>query len=404
MFRLAMYDYIHSIRRNVITVLQLVFIMVLVVVLSSTLFSQTGLYNLFCEKESDAKGVLALNISEEVIDNLSGVEEAIYGKTTFMNYIKKDRTLQIHVYDEAMSRYIQPVVDEGVWVDSIFANSEYPCFTIFPNKLGIESGDIITIDDYNGNTCEIYISGILSPEQYIYAGNKARGLNPKETDYTTLVNKYPDANNPDDIVLVTTEEEMAKINGEIYYTCGNGVIKYKNDISNEEMENNEKIIKEYVSSNSGMHSDSIKLCTLQQFYDNSLKRLNVVLITYIPIMIAVVMLIMSSILGYEYLCNQKAVRNYSVYYMLGVRWNRISVIASVRNVINFLISYMLSFGIFYIVEFFNLNKYIFITFRNYQHLLIIGIGIIFILFGAFIPYRMLKKVTPDDVIRSAKML
>ncbi|MBQ4069293.1 MAG: hypothetical protein IJC76_08580 [Lachnospiraceae bacterium] len=403
MFRLAIYEYIHSFRRNVITVLQLIFIMVLIIVLSSTLFSQTGLYNLFCEREANAKGVLALNISEEVIDSLSGVEKAIYGKTTFMSYIKEDRTLQIHIYDEAMSRYIQPVVEEGVWVDSIFANNEYPCFVIFPNKLGIKPGDTITIDDYNGNTSEIFISGILSPDQYIYAGNKARGLNPRETDYTTLVNKYPDANNPDDIVLVTTEKEMAKINGEIYYTCGNGVIKYKNDITNEEMESNEKLIKDYVSNNMGVNSGSIKLCTLQQFYDNSLKRVNAVLITYIPIMIAVVGLIMSSILGYEYLCNQKAICNYSIYYMLGVRWERISMISSVRNIINFLISYAISFGIFYIVELLNINKYIFITFRVSQHLLIILIGIVFILFGAFIPYRMLKKVTPDEVIRNVRM-
>lgn len=403
MFRLSIYEYIHSLKRNVITVLQLVFIMVLVVVLSSTLFSQTGLYNLFCERESNAKGVLALNISEEVINSLSGVDEVIYGKTTFMSYIKENRTLQIHVYDEAISEHIQPVVEEGVWVDSIFANNKYPCFTIFPNKLGIEPGDIITVDDLSGNTCEIFISGILAPEQYIYAGNEARGLNPKETDYTTLVNKYPDANNPNDIVLVTTEKEMAKINGEIYYTCGNGVIKYKDDISNEEMENNEKLIKDYVSSNMGMNSGSIRLCTLQQFYDNSLKRVNAVLITYIPIIISVVILIMSSILGYEYLCNQKALYNYSVYYMLGVRWKRMSIMASARNLINFLISYAISFGIFHIVELLNLNKHIFITFRGSQHMLIIGIGMIFVLFGAFIPYRMLKKVTPDEVIRNARI-
>ena len=80
-----------------------------------------------------------------------------------------------------------------------------------------------------------------------------------------------------------------------------------------------------------------------------------------------------------------------------------SIMASVRNLINFLISYAISFGIFHIVELLNLNKYIFITFKDSQHMLIIGIGMIFVLFGAFIPYRMLKKVTPDEIIRNARI-
>ena len=400
MFKLSIYDYMNNFKRNIFTIVQFVLILILVVILSSTTLAQTGMFVALNKSVKNGKGVVAFDISEYTIKDLKKVDEVVYGRTCFPSYIDENDEkigMSLITYNDNFSDYYQPVLLKGHWVDSIFVDSQYVTCVVNQNEQGIDVGDVIEIDNCMGEKIKLYISGIIKDKQYLYIGNEFTDASHEKTDYTDLFSKLD--SEQIGLIAITTDRQLSKLEVRLPSNkIANALIRFKDDISDEEIEYNKKKIEE-----ESMTGFGIYISSLEQFYKNSLRRIRNILVTYVPIIFASIILIMSSILGYEYLLLKKLMTRYGVYYALGTKWQSMVLVPLFQKVVNSIFSVMIFISLYSLIGYTPIHNKIFMTLGKIQTLIILLICLVYISFGTFMAYRMIRKSAPDEILREAKV-
>ncbi len=400
MFKLSIYDYMNNFKRNIFTIVQFVLILILVVILSSTTLAQTGMFVALNKSVKNGKGVVAFDISEYTIKDLKKVDEVVYGRTCFPSYIDENDEkigMSLITYNDNFSDYYQPVLLKGHWVDSIFVDSQYITCVVNQNEQGIDVGDVIEIDNCMGEKIKLYISGIIKDKQYLYIGNEFTDASHEKTDYTDLFSKLD--SEQIGLIAITTDRQLSKLEVRLPSNkIANALIRFKDDISDEEIEYNKKKIEE-----ESMTGFGIYISSLEQFYKNSLRRIRNILVTYVPIIFASIILIMSSILGYEYLLLKKLMTRYGVYYALGTKWQSMVLVPLFQKVVNSIFSVMIFISLYSLIGYTPIHNKIFMTLGKIQTLIILLICLVYISFGTFMAYRMIRKSAPDEILREAKV-
>ena len=400
MFKLSIYDYMNNFKRNIFTIVQFVLILILVVILSSTTLAQTGMFVALNKSVKNGKGVVAFDISEYTIKDLKKVDEVVYGRTCFPSYIYENDEkigMSLITYNDNFSDYYQPVLLKGHWVDSIFVDSQYITCVVNQNEQGIDVGDVIEIDNCMGEKIKLYISGIIKDKQYLYIGNEFTDASHEKTDYTDLFSKLD--SEQIGLIAITTDRQLSKLEVRLPSNkIANALIRFKDDISDEEIEYNKKKIEE-----ESMTGFGIYISSLEQFYKNSLRRIRNILVTYVPIIFASIILIMSSILGYEYLLLKKLMTRYGVYYALGTKWQSMVLVPLFQKVVNSIFSVMIFISLYSLIGYTPIHNKIFMTLGKIQTLIILLICLVYISFGTFMAYRMIRKSAPDEILREAKV-
>lgn len=414
MLKLYIYDYMHNFRKNLVTIFQLLIVFGLIILLSSTVFAQAGVYLAFRHSIGEGDGlVLNYPIRTDMVADLQEVKEIVYANSTELTYPLPDgksNTFDLHIYSDAFSKYAQPALINGVWPDSIFASSKYLNCVIVPNRYGIKTGDVISFQDNKGSELSIYISGVMEDEQYLYDGGQSHSSS-QGADFTDLLSKYSSAPEYDEmlgiwlyptVALVTSEEQLEKFHVEFdTYRIANGLVLFNDDISDAAREHNNEIIQ--ACATEFLPYSNIELPSLESFWKLSDQRIRIALMTYLPIILISVILVLCSILGYEYFQTQKSMLRYSVYFTLGTRWKRLVWLCLFQKLVNSIFSMLLFLGIYRILDSTSLHNRIFFTCTSLQLLILSGVCMVYIIFGTLIPYRILKNSAPDEIIREVRV-
>lgn len=411
MFKLSVYDYMNNFKKNILTIFQLLVMFFLVIILSSTILAQTGMFTALSKSVHNGKGVVSFYISEYELNTLKKVDEVVYARTCFLSYKDrddKDRGISFITYNKNFSKYMQPVLVKGNWVDSELVDTKYVACVISENNYGIDVGDIIQSENYNGDIIELYVSGIIKDDQYLYRGNVANEDN--NVDYTSLCNKIDENSESEDeygnrdIVAITSDRQLKKNDVEMPENeIANALIRFRDDITEEEIEYNNDKIRDCYEETVGIPGDAVTIISLEEFYKNSLRRIRNILVTYVPIIFASIILIMSSILGYEYLLLKKSMTRYGVYYALGTKWQSMVLVPLFQKVVNSIFSVMIFISLYSLIGYTPIHNKIFMTLGKIQTLIILLICLVYISFGTFMAYRMIRKSAPDEILREAKV-
>ena len=411
MFKLSVYDYMNNFKKNILTIFQLLVMVFLVIILSSTILAQTGMFTALSKSVHNGKGVVSFYISEYELNTLKKVDEVVYARTCFLSYKDrddKDRGISFITYNKNFSKYMQPVLVKGNWVDSELVDTKYVACVISENNYGIDVGDIIQSENYNGDIIELYVSGIIKDDQYLYRGNVANEDN--NVDYTSLCNKIDENSESEDeygnrdIVAITSDRQLKKNDVEMPENeIANALIRFRDDITEEEIEYNNDKIRDCYEETVGIPGDAVTIISLEEFYKNSLRRIRNILVTYVPIIFASIILIMSSILGYEYLLLKKSMTRYGVYYALGTKWQSMVLVPLFQKVVNSIFSVMIFISLYSLIGYTPIHNKIFMTLGKIQTLIILLICLVYISFGTFMAYRMIRKSAPDEILREAKV-
>ena len=411
MFKLSVYDYMNNFKKNILTIFQLLVMFFLVIILSSTILAQTGMFTALSKSVHNGKGVVSFYISEYELNTLKKVDEVVYARTCFLSYKDRDDTdrgISFITYNKNFSKYMQPVLVKGNWVDSELVDTKYVACVISENNYGIDVGDIIQSENYNGDIIELYVSGIIKDDQYLYRGNVANEDN--NVDYTSLCNKIDENSESEDeygnrdIVAITSDRQLKKNDVEMPENeIANALIRFRDDITEEEIEYNNDKIRDCYEETVGIPGDAVTIISLEEFYKNSLRRIRNILVTYVPIIFASIILIMSSILGYEYLLLKKSMTRYGVYYALGTKWQSMVLVPLFQKVVNSIFSVMIFISLYSLIGYTPIHNKIFMTLGKIQTLIILLICLVYISFGTFMAYRMIRKSAPDEILREAKV-
>lgn len=272
MFKLSVYDYMNNFKKNILTIFQLLVMFFLVIILSSTILAQTGMFTALSKSVHNGKGVVSFYISEYELNTLKKVDEVVYARTCFLSYKDrddKDRGISFITYNKNFSKYMQPVLVKGNWVDSELVDTKYVACVISENNYGIDVGDIIQSENYNGDIIELYVSGIIKDDQYLYRGNVANEDN--NVDYTSLCNKIDENSESEDeygnrdIVAITSDRQLKKNDVEMPENeIANALIRFRDDITEEEIEYNNDKIRDCYEETVGIPGDAVTIISLEE--------------------------------------------------------------------------------------------------------------------------------------------
>lgn len=383
-FKLSLLSLCEKIKLNIAIVLQLIIVFCIVNILVASLNSRTMLsdaydgildkqgyyyYNPFYDSENDTP----VNLEGD-LENFSIRQAPLDANSATNNQV----TLVV-CSDDYFGKLKLPVYNN-------LTDSESPAI-ISANNFGVKSGDTIDFV-YNGKKSSIKITGVLTDPAYIPNLNqmnytddvllfyKRISLSAEETTYI-IVNTTTFTN------LGFELDEAVKNVGEIFY--------YTSQVDDETYNKNMQVLenKGFVRELSDIYSytqDSI-----QSDYKN-----------YVPLaLLAFFVIIIGVVCGIAIQSIQQ-MRNYSIYFLCGLKWNKIIYINLANIIILLLISILISSGILNIIYMSQINNKFGLVFNSLNIVVTILMILVVLVLSMVIPIINNRKKTPNDVLRSVK--
>ena len=245
MFRLGVSEYIRNTWYNIVVILIMAAMMCMTVIFVSNVDRQTRLYRLTSEY-IDGNSIFLNYSTEEDWKVLNKVEKIMSSQTTtaWINNIDNSR-FKLLVYSDDFMKFLSPRLDEGQFPYKKKLDEDVIPVVISHNHFGISKGDIISIKVFTNSedaiNINVYIAGILSDGQSVasLSGNVLEDMNYE--DFFEIYN-YEQTG---EVIMITTKEELYKISNNIMLFNYNSIVKFEENITQEEREANINAVKQY---------------------------------------------------------------------------------------------------------------------------------------------------------------
>lgn len=312
----------------------------------------------------------------------------LFGSTTM--YVN-DKIKDLYIYDDEDTANLMPSLLEGKWEESDSEDKTVFHVLVSENNGEIKTGDIIETEYYMNN-------GDIRPVKAIVKGIFKNGEN--IAGYIQVSNifavSYKDFYSPFNIeqnetyLFITTEKEYRKF-GDVSVTGGKlGIIRYYDDLSEEEVKDTNHELLTYISHYNGGIMGYAKLDTIK---DNSEREMKKLIMKFLPFAIVVMALSIICIISASAIATMEGLYSYTVYYVTGMRWSGVLRICGFASLCNELIS-----GIFAIMAVTVMK----IRFPNIATRMNIGIIEVLIIFGMWILMFALSIIMPVSILNKNK--
>lgn len=393
MFYLGFTEVYNHWKRSLLMALQVALLMLLTVSLVTTYWTQSEKYRPFQEFLS-GKGIIVVPYSG--YGNAGGIDKYLEGfqKLKGYQYVAKSYVtitegtgrLEVYGYDELTSSYIPPMA-EGEWYTEA-KQGDYINVVVSYNPYGLKAGDDVSFT-YVDREFTFHICGVMADGASAYQANE----NIKEPSFFDFFHMYgsEDISYPE-YALFMSMEDMASI--EMDFVQGRSMIAFEDDITYDELEAN----KEYAEKIgvTFMYSfDDIREATEPIIKNKVYEILPTALSAFVLITFGVACLV-----SVDTLVNLKS---YAVYYTCGMRWRQCLGVSAVQSLITGVLGFLLMvlLGNTVLIGY---EDNLFLFELGGVQLLACGFILLYIVvLSAVIPYFILRRNQPVDVLRDAKL-
>lgn len=337
MFKLGIKEYIRNGWYNIITVFILVVMIVAISIFMSNIEKKTAMYRLV-DEYIDEKSVVVQLALEDITHMLNKVDKSMF--TREMNVAltengKFDGEKEMLIYSENQMKYLSPRLDEGVLPDKVDKGDEVISVAISHNPFGLKAGDKTTMTVINGDgtqsTVDVYITGIISEGQkvpYMSLYQQDMSYISFETFFETYNYKQTDT-----VVIVVPEKELEKFPKPIFLNYKMGIINFEDDITEEELEENIDIIRQYERQ---IHKFALvdsypKATEIMKLSD---ELMSMELKKYLPLTIAVFVLLLTCIVGIVSIKAYGNIKYYAVLHIVGMNYKKATVLTAMEMALN----------------------------------------------------------------------
>lgn len=300
--------------------------------------------------------------------------------------------------DDVFRKYHMPL-KSGSYTSELKSSDGYTLAYISPD-LGYNVGDIIETD-YGS----FKVQGILFDITYLpyYSGydinDKDIRMMYEKVDYSVPV-QYVEvfgemiAQNTHSAIIVA----QGGLTSEILscYALSEAIfLAYNNDISAEAKDYNDSIIEKYEE----MNSNSIYCLENEELINNTNEYLNETYVKMLPIIICVAVVVIIGLIGSIAINTRNQIRNYSIYFLCGSRWNDCIKIAFANIGIHMIVAAIISVSVLYLMNVLNFNYLIGQSYRFNNILISAGLLIFMILLSMVLPMFIIKNTSPVETIK-----
>lgn len=383
-------------KQTVLMAIQIATVMVLGVFIITTYQRQSAQYTPFkefMEGEGVAfmgnrKGYFDYGGLEGFLSELKKVEDVSYVLTdTF--YLDEDSAIYCYAYDDMTSGYV-PQLADGVWYTEV-KDSDMLEVVATGNINGVKVGneyEIATSD--NGNKIKIRICGILE-----------NGASYYDPNYSLINSSVFDFFSPYDFMLDDMLQPMFFFSQEEALKHGfSGIdghrvlVKYQDDITEEEIVENERLI----ISLGGSH-----IFTYDELRARTEKIIMSKVMVIAPVGIGVFLLVSfgnACLVALDVKANMK---RYAIYYSYGMTWKRCMGISMVQSIGTGLLGFILAILTGNLIILFANQNTFFFEWGFWQLLACLILLVYLVVLAMIIPVFIFRKNVPVNILRNSKV-
>jgi hypothetical protein len=118
-----------------------------------------------------------------------------------------------------------------------------------------------------------------------------------------------------------------------------------------------------------------------------------------PILICVVILTFIAVFSVQTISIKRQMRNFSIYYICGLKWRECAIINLIGSLISILISIFITTLGIYFANYLNLLKNTVINLGFWQIIICLCIGILIAIFSMIMPILLINNSSAKEVLR-----
>lgn len=288
-------------------------------------------------------------------------------------------------YDAAYLTAYQPPLQSGVWFSGKAAEIE---IVISQNSEGISVGDrLIFTDIITGEPVEGLVIGLLQENAKIIDFDRtATGT----IDCRSFYQAYSYAFEEHPIVLFSQQQLTGK-GVQTQMLDASLLIGYDSEITHQQREENALVL-----SKMGVDVSF----TTEQFRTESLLYIYEQVRILLPIAVGILILTLVSIISVQAVLTKKQLRNYAVYCICGLPWNRMILINLCSAAISTILSFILCLSALSGCRATGLLQNTIISFGGWQFAACGAVVLIVLLFSTLMPTMMLCSTTPNRILKA----
>jgi hypothetical protein len=377
---------------NSFIILEITLAMIISIIMTSSILSRFKYYTPF-KDYFESKGVFsvfgsAINndypiISTGYFKNSLKKVESIAGcyspwldsKEFSFNYISYD--------DEIINKFI-PSLANGRWIN----NTPEVCEAVIsPNNENIKVGDTINLF-YDNKEVPIKIVGMLNNNAKIVGISGMFGSEYDEKfNYNSFYSTYNTEFEGKPLLIVS--KNMSNIGYQVSYPA---LIKYSDDITEKEIEENHKIL-------SSIQQGFLLGENMEVIKENSKADLFREMLTLLPIIISVISLTIISSISVSALSTKKQLRNYTIYYICGSRWKNCVLINACQSLITIAYATLGTIVTIAVIIRTGLSEKFIFTINPTTIFFSSLILIVYFLISMILPVLIIRKTTPVTILK-----
>lgn len=395
-----------NITMNIITILQIAAVFVIMAIMVSAVCIRYQCYTPFRDY-FEGNGLLCKFSVEAYTGNLYDVFDVVEDTDELMSYLNNPKKIAAchHIsayaekngqfydfkglsYDDEIINQYTPELQSGRWISTSKETNIIEA-VVSENDYSWNVGDVIEIVMLNTEsavTRDVKIVGMLKENA------KIPGLfSPRlETDTYNLF-YYPYNYEYEEIpVLLFSYSQLADLeNAPLQGIYSSALILYDDSVSKAEIEQDQRIL-----STMGC----IFSTDLQELDKNSKDYLHRHIYNLLPIVIVLLVLVIVSSISSSALSTRKRLRDYAIYYVMGLQWRQCVLINLLQSIIIIISAFVISIVCMAVLQFTNLSDLFYILWNKYLTISFIGVTFFYLIVSMIMPLLMIGNTTPKQIL------
>lgn len=400
MVRFTVSEYVRNTWYNVISVLIMVAAIVAGTIFISNITVQTKLYRLVKPYLNDNSIIISdvLDFDFDMIDKVDKTLMTEEHSCRSNSLIKLNKCI---VYNNEIMKYMPPRLNSGKYIHEVKDSSDEMLVLISENSRGLGVGDKFDLrfgtrtgEDINVTA---RIVGVISNGQKLFMGT---GRITSSMGYEDLYCTYS-YEQLEEPLIITTPEQIKKLGEEIYkpfrLSC---IVKFNDDITEQERNANVEVVKAFEEGIHGMDSISIypetyKICDRMETTYNNL------MIQYVPLTIAMFILISVCIMGIVTIKTANSMRYYATLHICGMTQGMAVRLTGIEMCINCIFAAIIGVSLIMIQSKNNIVGIMNCVIELPQIIMMVLMCLIIITSSMLMTMMVMKEKQPADILKEA---
>lgn len=401
MVRFTIGEYVRNIGYNIISVVLITITFIACTIFLSNINEQLRMSKLLRPYLNEDSIIIGQKGYDFDVTALTDYEKAFMTRDVFCNSDYIPDLAKCLVYNDYFMDNFRPRLSRGDYPDDKFSESEILQVLVSENSMGIDVGDVITVDFFSEAgvmegkivTISVKVTGVVASGQKLLMGGAPISKDMPTTDLFELYS-YEQL---ETAIIIMREKDFMKLPEKVLESNYRCIVKFKDDITDEDRDANYRKIYEYERIN-GSTGTSI-FPSAEEFMEKQEEEIKDTLIKYIPLSIAVLILVTICIICMISIKNANSMRYYATLHMCGMSHNKAIIISGIEMLFNNALAIILAL-VFIKIQ--NTHKVLGVINCYYglpQTLVMIGVCILMVCCTMIITGKTLKERTTMDVLR-----